>query len=234
MVVIKFATESMRGAAMVAANSRSRCEGAEVEQQGPAAQAEFRVKLMAVQAAASVHQTAHSDADDARNPSALGPTDKPRIHTHELATQPSQSLLPWRHAICNINCQFHEDIFPSPLMLEAAHFGEELVGQDADVGPRQTGSGEDINHLSLGNDRLGDELSHRSVELFGRLPIAGDLLAERRLQSLEERDVIADRQRLIARRSECEGTGDFRHDLHEAFLALFLFEDVLLSGRNER
>ena len=55
MVVIKFATESMRGAAMVAASSRSRREGAEVEQQGPAAQAEFRVKLMAVQAAASRH-----------------------------------------------------------------------------------------------------------------------------------------------------------------------------------
>ena len=60
MVVIKFATESMRGAAMVAANSRSRREGAEVEQQGPAAQAEFRVKLVSVQTTASVHQAAHS------------------------------------------------------------------------------------------------------------------------------------------------------------------------------
>ena len=56
MIVISFATEAMCGALVFAMSSGARCEGAEVGQQGPATQAEFRMTLVAVQAPASVHQ----------------------------------------------------------------------------------------------------------------------------------------------------------------------------------
>jgi hypothetical protein len=48
---------------------------------------------------------------------------------------------------------------------------------------------------------------------------------------LEKGNVVADFRRFIAGGAKGEGAGKFRHHLRPAFLAIFLFEDVLLSGR---
>ena len=60
MVVIAFAIESMSRALMFSGISTARGEGAKVVQQGPAAQAEFGMNLVAVQASAGVHQAAQA------------------------------------------------------------------------------------------------------------------------------------------------------------------------------
>ena len=52
-------------------------------------------------------------------------------------------------------------------MFEAAHLGEELIGQDADVRLLQPGGGEDVDDLAFGGDRLRDELADGVVEVFG-------------------------------------------------------------------
>ena len=46
--------------------------------------------------------------------------------------------------------------------------------------------------------------------------------------------VVADLRGFIAGGAEGEGAGKLRHHLHPALLAVFLFEDVLLSGGDER
>ena len=44
---------------------------------------------------------------------------------------------------------------------------------------------------------------------------------------------VADLRGFIAGGAEGEGAGKFRHHLHPALLAVFLFEDVLLSGGDD-
>ena len=50
---------------------------------------------------------------------------------------------------------------------------------------------------------------------------------------LEKAHVIADLRGFIAGSAEGKGTGKFRHHLHPPLLAVFLFEDVLLPGKDE-
>jgi hypothetical protein len=119
------------------------------------------------------------------------------------------------------------------LVLEAAHFGEELVAQDADVRLGQPGGGEDVDHLAFGGDGLAHELADGGVDLLGRLAVAAALLVQRGLQGLEKAHVVADRRGFIAGGAEGEGAGELRHHLHPALLAVFLFEDVLLPGGDE-
>ncbi len=64
--------------------------------------------------------------------------------------------------------------------------------------------------------------------------VAPRCFGERGLDGLEEGDVVAHLNGLIAAGAEGEGLRKFRHDLHEALLAVFLLEDVLLSGGNQR
>ena len=92
-------------------------------------------------------------------------------------------------------------------MLEAAHFGEELVAQDADVGLGQAGGGEDVDHLSFRRDGLAHELADGGVDLFGRLAVDAALLVQRGLQGLEKRDVVADLRRFIAGGAKGEPSG---------------------------
>ena len=68
----------------------------------------------------------------------------------------------------------------------------------------------------------------------GVLRLLAALLVQRGLHGLEEAHVVADRRGLIAGGAEGEGAGKFRHHLHPALLAVFLFEDVLLPGGDER
>lgn len=56
-------------------------------------------------------------------------------------------------------------------MLEAAHFGEELVAQDADVRLEQSCGGEGVDHLAFSGDGLAHELADGGVELLGRLAV---------------------------------------------------------------
>jgi len=119
-------------------------------------------------------------------------------------------------------------------VLEAAHFGEELVAQDADVRLGQSGGGEDVDHLALGGDGLAHELADGGVDLLGRLAVLAALLVQCGLQGLEETHVVTDLRGFIAGGAEGKGAGKLRHHLHPALLAVFLFEDVLLSGRDER
>jgi hypothetical protein len=119
------------------------------------------------------------------------------------------------------------------LVLEAAHFGEELVAQDADVRLGQSGGGEDVDHLAFGGDGLAHELADGGVDLLGRLLVAAALLVQRGLQGLEKGNVIADLRGFIAGGAEGKGAGKLRHHLHPALLAVFLFEDVFLPGGDE-
>ncbi len=97
----------------------------------------------------------------------------------------------------------------------------------------QSGGGEDVDHLAFGGDGLAHELADRGVDLFGRLPVAAALFAQRGLQGLEITHVITDCRGFIAGGAEGEGAGKFCHHLHPALLAVFLFENVLLTGGNE-
>jgi hypothetical protein len=54
-------------------------------------------------------------------------------------------------------------------MLQAAHLGQKLVRQDADIGPRQAGGGEHVDDVAVRGDRLRDPLTDGSVDLLGRL-----------------------------------------------------------------
>jgi hypothetical protein len=47
----------------------------------------------------------------------------------------------------------------------AAHLGQELVGEDRDVGLLEAGGGEDVDDL-VGHHRLGDDLADGVVQLF--------------------------------------------------------------------
>ena len=68
----------------------------------------------------------------------------------------------------------------------------------------------------------------------GVFRFAAALLVQRGLNGLEKGDVVANIRRFIARGAEGEGARKFCHDLHEALLAVFLLQDVLLSGGDER
>jgi hypothetical protein len=50
---------------------------------------------------------------------------------------------------------------------------------------------------------------------------------------LEKTHVIADLRGFITRGAEGKGAGKLRHHLNPALLAVFLFQDVLLPGRDE-
>lgn len=120
------------------------------------------------------------------------------------------------------------------LVLQAAHFGEELVAKDADVRLGQSGGGEDVDHLAFGGDGFAHELADGGVNLLGRLPVRAALFVQRGLQGLEKGNVVSDLRRLIAGGAEGKGAGKLRHHLHPTLLAVFLFEDVLQSGGDER
>ena len=87
---------------------------------------------------------------------------------------------------------------------------------------------------SAPGDHTGNELAHGGVELVRTLAVAADGFDQRGFDRLEERDVVADRGGGIARRAEGKGPGEFSDDLHEALLAVRLFEDVFLRRREER
>ena len=104
--------------------------------------------------------------------------------------------------------QLRQQLGGDMFVLQASHLGEEPVGEDADVRLGQAGGGEDIDHLSFGGDRLRHQLAHGRIELLGSPGVvAAALLAQGRLQGLEEGDVIADGGGLVAGGAQGEGLG---------------------------
>ena len=96
----------------------------------------------------------------------------------------------------------------------------------------KTGGGEDVDHLAFGGDGPAHELADGGVDLLRCFPVVAALLVQRGLQGLEKGNVITYRRCLIASGAKGEGTGEFRHHLNPALLAVLLFEDVLLAGRD--
>ncbi|MCK9213819.1 MAG: hypothetical protein M0P52_05055 [Rhodoferax sp.] len=82
--------------------------------------------------------------------------------------------------------QFLQQLGGDVLVLEAAHFGEELVAQDADVRLGQTGGGEDVDDLALGGDGLAHELADGGIDLLGCFPVVAALFVQSGLQGLEK------------------------------------------------
>ena len=105
--------------------------------------------------------------------------------------------------------------------------------KESNVRLRQSGGGEDVDHLAFGGDGLAHELADGGGDLLGCLPVAAALFVQRGLQGLEKGNVVADLRGFIARGAEGKGAGKLRHHLHPALLAAFQFEDVLLSGEDE-
>ena len=68
--------------------------------------------------------------------------------------------------------QFREQLGGDVLVFEPAHFGEELIGQDADVWLLQSGGLKDVDDLAFGRDCLCDELPDGVIEFFGCLAFA--------------------------------------------------------------
>ena len=101
-------------------------------------------------------------------------------------------------------------------MFQAAHFGEELVAQDANVRPGQAGGGEDVDHLTLGGNCLVHKLADGVVDLLGSFFVATALLVPCGLQGLEETHVVADVRGLVAGGAECESAREFGYHLHPA------------------
>ena len=90
--------------------------------------------------------------------------------------------------------QLGEQLSGDVLVLQAAYFGEEFVGQDRDVRALDARSGEEVDDLVFGGDGLRDELPDGVAEVFLRLPFAGGF-DQGRSHGLEEGDVVAEADR---------------------------------------
>ena len=118
-------------------------------------------------------------------------------------------------------------------MLQSPHLREKLFREDADVGLRDSRGREYIDNLTIRGNRLGDELSHRCVDLVRRPAVAGILFVERRLNRLNEGNVVPDLGCLITGSTQGKRSRQLHHHLHKAPLAVVLFEHVLLARWNE-
>jgi hypothetical protein len=101
------------------------------------------------------------------------------------------------------------------LLRHAAHFGEELVGEDRDVGLLEPSCGEDVDD-ALRSDRAREDLADGVVELLLGPRIARRALGEHGLQRLEEGHVVADLQGLLVRHREREGLRQLAHSAHDS------------------
>ena len=112
------------------------------------------------------------------------------------------------------------------------HFGQELFGQDGNVGLLQAGRGEDVDHTLRGHS-AGDDLAHRQVQvLFGTRFCLGPL-GKGGSHLLEEPDVVTDAECLFVWDCQGEGLGQFPYRLQAAVLPIFLGKDVLQGRRDQ-
>ena len=78
----------------------------------------------------------------------------------------------------------------------ASEFAEELIGEDREIGLLEAGGGEDVDD-AFGRDGTRDDLANGMVEILLGPGIARGAFGEDGLDGLEERDVVADSERLF-------------------------------------
>ena len=91
-------------------------------------------------------------------------------------------------------------------MLHPLDFLEELLGQDRDVRPLEASRGEDVDDLAVGDDRPGDELLNRGLEV-DVLALAVSPLGQLGLDGLEVGDLVSDAPCEVRSGAEGEGLG---------------------------
>jgi hypothetical protein len=89
------------------------------------------------------------------------------------------------------------------LLRHPPHLGQELLGEDRDLGLLQARGREEVHH-ALGRDGAGDDLADGVVEIFFGSLLARGPLAERRPRRLEEGHVVADGERPFVRHRQRE------------------------------
>lgn len=134
-----------------------------------------------------------------------------------------------RRALISPPEQLLEELNGQVLLRHALHLGQELVRENRDVGLLEPGGREDV-HDAFGGDRAGDDLAHGVIEVLFGPRVAWRTLGEHRLHRLEEGHVVTDAQSLFVRHRQGKRLRQLAHGAHESFLAVLLFEDVLLSG----
>ena len=92
--------------------------------------------------------------------------------------------------------------------------------------------GEDVDHAFRRNGAR-DDLADGLIQLLVWSRRSGRALDQHRLHRLEERDVVADANRVLMRHRERKGTGEVAHRLNAAVLAVLLREDVFLRRRQQ-
>ena len=113
------------------------------------------------------------------------------------------------------------------------HFGQELFGQDGNVGLLQAGRGEDVHHTLRGHS-AGDDLAHRQVEVLFGTRFSLRPLGKGGSHLLEEPDVVTYPERLFVGNGQSKGLGKFAYRLQAAVLPIFLGKNVLLGGRQQQ
>ena len=96
-------------------------------------------------------------------------------------------------------------------------------------GSLESSRAEDVDDLALRGPWPSPRPANGAVRELGRF--AASQFRQRCFNGLEESDVVADFDGIVAARAQRKGLGQFRHHLDETLLAVFLFEDVLLRTR---
>jgi hypothetical protein len=109
---------------------------------------------------------------------------------------------------------------------QTAHLGEELLGDDADVGLLEAGGGEDV-HDAARDDRLRDDLPNGVLDVdLGAAAGRQRRPHDGRLHGLEEGHLARDLGGLGGRGRERERLRQLRLGRHEPVAAVVEAEDV--------
>ena len=100
--------------------------------------------------------------------------------------------------------QLLEQLDREVALFHAPHFGQELLGQDRDVGLLKAGGGEDVDD-SFRRHCPRDDLANGVVQLFPGTRLPPGALGQNRPDGLKERHIVADPYRLLVRDGEREG-----------------------------
>ena len=112
----------------------------------------------------------------------------------------------------------------------AAHFTQEILGQDRYVRLLQPGRGEDVDHAVRGHGPR-DDLADRVIQLLVGLPVGADPFRQRRPDLLEQGHVVADADGLGVRHGQRERLRQFPNCVQAARPAVLLCQNMLQRRR---